>query len=424
MDTIPDLDIDVVEGEGSERMTQAANLAGVEQVDHVTLQLSALRKRVILVRVTVTGSSLFTQGASYAELGIADKDARKNRYTPGQKFIFPREVANKWRSVENRLRDALDRLSYDIDAFAPYRALPWKAIKKWRKIFDKLQSEAAAIREQVKAEYPEYITRLTTELREGAASAWRAVMAQGYDAVRFGGREFFFEEDFINAVVERAITHVPSLEEVDRKLRIHYSAALVYGQADVAADRKRAAEIEEQEAVLREQYRARQREQHLQADILQDQFSHQRRMHELKEMETEAKAEAAIRAELEHAREQMKEQNSYINAIFQGLRERIAKDAEELLQSIQKNGFVRGKIAEKGAGLLELYELLAVHDDRALLVRLQTLKDKIGPIGDARGKDTVKRDAASVAHALQSIIDLAEGELEDLDVSRASFLEL
>jgi hypothetical protein len=96
-------------------------------------------------------------------------------------------------------------------------------------------------------------------------------------------------------------------------------------------------------------------------------------------MEKEAKIEAMWKAEIEHARAQLGEIVSPFEEVFRNLRNRFADDAAEMLESIQKNGFVRGKVAEKGRGLVELFDMWAVHNDVELRAKLIDLKKAIGP---------------------------------------------
>ena len=94
--------------------------------------------------------------------------------------------------------------------------------------------------------------------------------------------------------------------------------------------------------------------------------------------------------------------------------------------SIKKNGYIRGKIATQGGGLLDLYNLLAAHNDHELKNLLVDLKSEIGPVGDARTKDSPDRDPEKIVELLSEINDLAHKAAEDLTEgpSRFSFAEL
>lgn len=145
-------------------------------------------------------------------------------------------------------------------------------------------------------------------------------------------------------------------------------------------------------------------------------------------MEEEEKAIqiAAMRqAEAEHARQRLQQMTSPFDEVFTTLRSRLAESAREMLESIQKNGFVRGKVAEKGRGLLELYQLMAAHDDYELRDQLVALRQAIGPVGDDRPADAPERSAAEISDILQQINGLAETAAQDLmeGPSRFSLVE-
>jgi len=175
----------------------------------------------------------------------------------------------------------------------------------------------------------------------------------------------------------------------------------------------------------READRARSREQYLQAEILQEQYNHQRRMNQLAQIEKENAIEAMRQAEAEHARQQLLQIASPFEEVFASLRRQLAEDAEEMLVSIRKNGFVRGKVAEKGRGLLEFFDLLAVHQDDELRNRLVALRQALGTAGERRSASESERNTAHVASLLQDIAGLAHSAAQDLSAgpSRFSLIE-
>jgi hypothetical protein len=111
--------------------------------------------------------------------------------------------------------------------------------------------------------------------------------------------------------------------------------------------------------------------------------------------------------------------------VFAALRSQIANDCQKMLESVQKNGYVRGKIAEKGAGLLELYQLMAAHNDYELRDLLVNLKQSIGPVGN-RGDDSPDRDVEAIVATLSQIVSLSRDAAQDLTKgpSRFSLVEV
>jgi hypothetical protein len=149
-------------------------------------------------------------------------------------------------------------------------------------------------------------------------------------------------------------------------------------------------------------------------------------MDRLVEDEKRIQIDAMHQAEAEHARQRLQEMASPFEAVFTALRKRIAADARAMLESIRKNTYVRGKVAEKGQALLEFYKLMAVHDDYELRNLLVTLKKEIGPIGDERPTGSPERDVQEITNLLAQIDQLAHTAAQDLTrgPSRFSLVEV
>jgi hypothetical protein len=189
---------------------------------------------------------------------------------------------------------------------------------------------------------------------------------------------------------------------------------VVYGAQDYAEDQAKAQEIKAKATQAAEA-------EYLENAAMQEELRHNMKMHQLAEDERQAQINAMMEAELEHAKQQIQELGSPLAQVVAALRNQVAVDAESMLQSIKRNGFVRGKIAQKGAGLLEFYDLMATHNDHDLRNKLEMLKFQIGPIG----KGTPERDVDAITATLDEIANLATDNLKDLtEISRAAFLEL
>ena len=104
--------------------------------------------------------------------------------------------------------------------------------------------------------------------------------------------------------------------------------------------------------------------------------------------------------------------------VIRDLRNRIANDAAEILESVKGNGFVRGKVATRGRGLLEFFDLMAAHTDADLRYKLIELKSAIGPVGD---KNVPDRDVDKISDILNGIMDLADAEIESLTSGPSPF---
>ena len=397
---------------------QAASITGVDegQIMTVGAQLDLLRKQGILIDLTVTGTSMFTRTANFVELGIRD-EAKLKRYSPGTKYLIPKEPVGKIKSVEARMRQALEYFTRDIRGFKPYKWLSYTAWPKWVERWEELHSEFEEIKAYILDHWDYYVDLLVQEFATSAGETWDSAVSQGYDAIIWGQKAYTNKTDFIDAVVDLSLSRLPTKQDVRDNLKADYIVGVVYGAQDYAADQAQAEKIKAQ--AKKESYGD-----YLEHKELEEKIRHDMKMNQLAEDERQAKIEAMFHAEMEHAKKQIQELGSPLAEVVAELRNQVAEDAESMLKSIKRNGFVRGKIAQKGAGLIEFYDLMATHNDKALKSKLEALKLQIGPIGK-RSKNTPERNVEAISQTLEEISSLATDNLKDItEISRAAFLEL
>lgn len=392
------------------RREQAARLVGVDkgQIGAVSLQLRQLRSLGILVDIDVRGTSMFQRAASWAEWGIADEDVRHARLSGGVKLLIPAFYVKRLKSIETRFRQTLEQYSYsDVKAFAPFRFIPFTAYQEWRAEWDRLQDDQADVKADILKNYARFEAELAREFRAIGQRAWKNIAAQGYDRVIVGGREYESEADYVDYVVRKALSQMPTPEQIETGLAVDYRTALISSEADIEAELLAADRARAQRDELR-----REAEVQARADFYADQ-------------EARVKLEAMRQAEIEHARRRLAEMGSPLDEVVNALRARILKTAQSMLESVQKSGFVRGKVAEQGAGLLEFFDLMSVGSDERLRAKLYELKAAIGPIGKARTQESPERDVITVRETLGEIIAIAEQAAQSATVnSRFSNLEI
>ncbi len=391
------------------RRAQVASATGrnPEQVRTYQYQLSVLRDQGILVDLNISGTTMFERKANWDEIGFqpGDNDVRKERLTTGRKIILPvdREI-KELHSIAATMRQTLARYSYDIPGFYPYKFVTLDAFaNKFRPKFDECAARWQAAVAQICANLDAYRDQLSERAAREAARSWQSITGQDYEHVIINGKPYDYDA-YIDYCVERDLADLPSAETVEDTLKLDYVVALVTGAEDVAADQARA-------ELIREQVQVEKQHTWLENSQLQEQIRHEQYMHQLVEDERRAKRELILQAEMEHIRKQLAEQGSPFDRIVREARERAADSAAEILQSIKKNGFVRGKVAEKGAGLREYFQLMATHDDKYLLDLLKALEAQIGKVGD-RPKNTPERDLEKITETLEKIVGLAEAEFQ------------
>lgn len=394
-----------------------------DRIGQVKLELSILRRQGLLIDLEISGVSMFVRTATYLEMGWgdADQDARRVKMGRAQKYLIPEERIKQLRSVETRMRQLLEKISYTITGFAPYRWLPVTAYARFRSDWTGLTDEFQGIKDDIIDNLDEYRSALADEMLDVAESAWKSITSVSHDKYfewAIIDHKPYDHPSFIALVMTNALAGFPTRQKVEHDLQADYRTALVYGESDIAQDQAEA------ENIRQAQERERQ-EAYMQGRILQEQYDHQRRMNQLEQTEKEIRIDAMFRAEADHARQQLGEIASPFAEVFQALRSQISKDAAEILESIQKNGFVRGKVAERGRGLLDLFDLMAVQNDHELRNRLVMLRSAIGPIGDERTEEQPARDVNQVKSILENILELERKAVDDLlsGPSRFSFIE-
>lgn len=391
------------------RKHQVAIITGTDEskIFTVQMQLDILRKQGILIDLNITGTGMFTKSASFDEVGIArdsEKDARYEWIKPGTKFVIPEAPVKKLKSVESRMRQLLEKRTRKVTGFYPYRWLPFTAYETWKEEWTKAVSDFYQVKIEIIANRDEYIDVVADEYTRVAQSAWASIKAQGYKWAIINEKRMT-QDDFISYIVEKAVALVPTVDEIEDKLHADYVTALVYGQEDAAIDEARAAEIREGIRLNRELSQ-------IEVSLAAEKARAEAWNIQAEQMEREAKIEAMMQAELEHAREKLKTITSPFEEIFTSLRHQFAEDASAILENIRKNGFVRGKVAEKGRGLIDLFDLMCTHDDRELRAKLATLKLELGEQGTKQNDES--RDIETITRTLNEIIDLSRDVTENL----------
>jgi hypothetical protein len=392
----------------SKRKQEAAKRTGqsVDQIHSVKVQLDVLRNQGILIDLNIRGVSMFTRAATWAEIGIQgdSTDPRFSRFTKGQKNLIPESEIRALKSIVTRMRYWLDKLSFDVTGFRPYRWLPYTAYQRWQNQWCELWQEFYAIKKRILRDLESHQEWLIKGYAEVAESSWNSIRANGYEHVILDGKAMD-HDSFVDFVVASVSAKFPAPEQIKTNLHADYVTALVYGDRDAAQDQAQAEEIREKAALKREQLSLHQ-------SAKAEQARHESMMHQLTEQERRTKIDAMLEAEARHAREQLHALASPFEEVFSALRKQMSDDAAEMLTSIRNNGFVHGKVAEKGRGLIEMFNLLAVQNDHELRGRLDALKAALVPIADRT--DAPERSADDVKAILEQIMELEHSAAQDL----------
>lgn len=390
-----------------------------KRVAGVVMELDVLRKQGILVDLNITGKTMFTKTASFDEVGFArdeEKDARYKHIKPGIKYVIPEQYVKKVSTIESRMRQALNKHSRKVTGCYPFVWMPYTAHEAWVEIWNELLNEFNQIKAEIidAAQDGAFVDWAAEEYTKIAMASWNSIEAQGYKWAVLDGKSMD-QESFIDYVVEKAVARVPSPEEIEARLQADYVVSQAFSQEDLARDEINAAAIREQLSLSRElnQIEVSRASEQARAEAWQIQAA---------QREREIKIEAMLQAEAEHARAQLQSVVSPFAEIFGALRSQMAKDASDILASIKKSGFVRGKVAERGRGLLEMFDLMATHDDRELREKLIALRSQLGPVGTKQTDDS--RDVETIAQTLSEIMQLEKQAARDLAAGPSRFSAL
>lgn len=415
----------------SDSRAQAFAITGETPTHTINMQLNFLRKEGILIDLNVTGTGIFQKTPSWAELGVPDfaGDKRAVQFTKGLKFLYPEEKVKKLKSFESRLRQNLDKHSYDVTGFKPFRWLPYTAYQTWRARHDATVAEAEAYIEDLIACHAESIDHVAHAFTEIAEAAWLSATTgesdngrrvQKYQYIKLWDKAAHRElalghDEFIDYIVSNAIAQVPTPEDIRSKIKFDYTTALVYGEQDIAADQAAAENIRLQMEFDREKAA-------LENQALAEQVRKQAWDNQAAQMERETAIDAMRQAEYDHHREKLQETVSPFVEVYRAAMLQFIDHAKDILESVQKNKHVKGKVAERGRGLLDVYNLMVIPgmgDDR-MMQRLSDLRDLLGPVDDAA------RNPERIAAKLQEIIDLEAEVTSDLLAlpTAASFIEV
>jgi hypothetical protein len=351
-----------------------------------------------LVDLDFHGGNMFTTRATYSELGIPAGDVRRKRLKAGSKDLLPKELIGRLRSIETRFRQSLEKHSYRIGAFGSYRWVPYTAYEAWREDWDRLQAELSEWKSEVLARYDEFLDAIAADFTQIAREAWQAILARrggdtGFVLVAKDGAEFRGDQEdlFVDYVVSKAVSKMPTRADVEHGLYVDYRTAVLLSRADVEADGLIADQLRHQrdlEATEAWDERERINEERRKR---QQQLWAEEEEARLQLREKEAKISAMRQAELEHARRQMRQMGSPLQEVFDSLRAQMFADASEILTGIKKNGRLVGRSAERVRNLVETFKLLNAHEDDQLEAALDELRSRLAVL---QGSDKETKDAS------------------------------
>jgi hypothetical protein len=400
----------VMSAENIERKEKIASAAGVDtnQVRTFSYELGILRTQGLLVAMNIKGTSMFERKAAFDEYGIGANDVRRERLKTGRKLILPVEAeVNTFRSIATTLRSTLTKYSYSVPGFAPYKFVTFRAFEgRFKPKFLECQALWDAAIEKMITNLDGYRDEISRKAAIEAAKSWEDI-----GEFKVGEKSLDFEE-YIDYCVARDVADIPSETQIRENMKLDYIVAMVYGDSDVAKDQLEAEEMRVRKASVEENVS-------LSNALIAEQLRTQAARNQIEEDTMRERRNVIMAEEAAHIRKQLAESGSPFDQIVKEARNRAADSAAEILVSVRQNGFMKGKVAEKGKGLLEFFDLMATHDDVYLMDMLKRLDKQIGTVSDRKGEP--ERDTAAITATLEEIINLSNIEFKTILSDKGTF---
>ncbi len=405
-----------------DRRNTVADVTGESRysIESVRVDIGKLLQDGLLIDIDLHGFGKLKAGVSWQELGINSADKRRDRITKGQKLLTPVKYANALKTLEVRFRQSVVRYSYEVGVFRPWSWIPLTAWDAWKAEWDLLQTQLREFKIELKAALPEIADENREYFRAVARKAWQTYRTPDDDAVIAtpDGKVFAGYEAFEDSIVGSALAQLPTADEIDSifaTYRTGYALlppeiSTLYTKAN-AEDRIKAAEVREAEAAAR---RAEAAAEKANQDLMYAEASKEARL-------------AAIRqAEYDRAQEELRNTMSPLSEVMLKFRDQVYADVVAISASLQKNGTLVGRVAQKAKGLKDLYELMAsCTNDTALEAALDTLN---ASLSSASGNGSTYNTQA-IDEALTGIVSVTKGAADELrrlgsHASRSGMLEL
>lgn len=418
------------------RRKALANLVAMgfdgEEVEVLHANVKALRDAGMLLDLDINGLTMFEARTSWQlDMGVPAKDARRvtKRLRIGRKNLLPN---TKLQSVAQRIRDNLIRYSQAIAVFPGYRYVPYGAFLTWWERHQELLEEWDDHKSWILNEYEALRAECRADYTKHARDTWASTpsIQTHYD-----------QATFVNLVVADAISHFPSKAKIESDLQVslkppatfllesEYQAELLKAQR---ISEKRRDEYEKErlqrDTWAREQKaRAERAEAEARAagDLAQAASIEAAERERVAKFQADEEVRAIRQAQIEIAREVVKDTVNPLVQIVEENRKRIYQTLTGLQTNITRRGWVHGKEANAIRSLHEWFKLMNITDDQEMEQRLQALSDSLGVL-ETNGSNKYDADGvlASMRSAIGTALTDAAGVAATLEIDAMSQMDI
>lgn len=376
-----------------------------------------LRDGGVGVDIDVQGlSRLWTSVDFYLDLGVLQGDKRRKRLSPGRKSLVE---SNKLASLQTRIRTNLYNHSFVIGLLGSYRYVPDDAFMTWHGKHEALVGEFNQVRDDYIERYDELVAALQEDYRDMATETWEALVARGDDDEKSFTEEYTLPE-FQDAVVAKAMTKLPSPEEMEEEIKVVVKVATWMLGVEAAQDQLSRERLLGEAQVEREERDHWLQEDRAHSKAMEAKWNAQQEEAMVKtveaqeaqrliEVEADAKAKAIKAAQLELARKSVQEMTNPLDEMLNSLRDQMYKTTAQVADNVSKNGRVVGKQVQAITNMIATFRMLNAAGDDELESQINSLElamDKPGLV--------TTRDTGAILTALNSVAGVAITKAESL----------
>jgi hypothetical protein len=141
-------------------------------------------------------------------------------------------MVKRLKSVKARMSQALERHSYYIAGFHPYRWVSFTAYTHFKAEWDNLLAEFYEVKAEIIQDREKYVDQMATTFTEIAEASWKSITAQDYD----NPDEEWNHDIFVDRIVKGAVDIIPTVDEIKAKLSADYVTALVFSTSKVQSN--------------------------------------------------------------------------------------------------------------------------------------------------------------------------------------------
>ena len=396
------------------RKERAAVELGIEvdAVESLPFDLSTLESAGIFLNIDCRGFGSLVRQLEWKTLGVTLPEDAAVRVSPPRAGLLPDAYRNKLMRGAAQAHNALNRYGFrftlceTVWGTSEYKWIPWTAFEQFEAEYFKACATLAAAKAEALDHYDEILNVLRDsffKLAEDSADRFQATTSEQFE-----------RDEFINAVVGKAIGMVPTPDMIRDGLTIEMRPKVIVLGSEMAAEQKLTRDLrldiaraEAETRSIEAEIKSKDEIERLKVSGFQEDA---RREREVKERIRSMKIEAA-RREAEEAVSPIKEGLAQITA-------RICEAAQEMSVRLQDAKFVPGSLAKRARQMCEWYSLMNFTGDDSLESVLAKLQEAAGREAKHRSPDEMRNVLSDILRAttVQSRKLLDEDRLSALEI--------